>query len=87
MLSLSDVDILRLFCYISSEFSMCKVNLLLAFLPCFVVCSAYTLLMLYNVHTFVLFVAANFVFTHAGIAAGVGRAFSRVCLSVCLSAL
>ena len=25
--------------------------------------------------------------THASIAAGVGRAFSRVCLSVCLSAL
>jgi len=25
------------------------------------------------------------VFTHAGIAAGVGRAFSRVCLFVCVS--
>jgi len=27
----------------------------------------------------------NFVITHVGIAAGVGRAYSRVCLCVCLS--
>lgn len=48
MLSLSVVDVLRLFCYISSEFSMCKVNLLLAFLQCSIVCFAYTLLVLYT---------------------------------------
>jgi len=31
------------------------------------------------------FLAQRNIITHAGIAAGVGRAFSRICLFVCLS--
>jgi len=35
---------------------------------------------------FFLSLAVLLIITHAGIAAGVGKAFSLVCLSVCLSA-